>query len=63
LIAEVGDEKCTLQQATTRFREYVNGLTPEELDAWKATAGDAGRRIMRIAEAFNQEVTVIAAGQ
>lgn len=63
LIAEVGNGKCTLQSATTRLREYIKTMTPEEFETWRTGAGDVGRQIMRIAEAFNQEVTVIAAGQ
>jgi hypothetical protein len=63
LIADVGSKKCTLQVASAVLRDYVHNLTPEELEVWKTGAGDLGRQIMRIAEAFNQEVTVIAAGQ
>lgn len=63
LIAEVGEKKSTLQEASGKLREYIRSLSPAEYELWRTGAGDLGRQIMRIAEAFNQEVTVIAAGQ
>lgn len=63
LIADVGNGIYPLQHATTQLRDYVKSLTPEGLENWKANAAPTARRVMAIAEAFNQELTVIAAGQ
>jgi hypothetical protein len=63
MILAVGNEKLTLPQATTQMRVYVASLSDDAQEEWKKNAVPRARRLMSIAEAFTQELTVMGAGQ
>ncbi len=63
MVRAVGDDRLTLAEAVAILRKHVSGLSAEDLEAWKREAVPRARRLMSIAEAFTQEMTVMAAGQ
>lgn len=64
MVKLVGEEKLSLKEATKILRQYIAvELTTEQQEEWKKNAVPRARRLMSIAEAFSQELTVIAAGQ
>jgi hypothetical protein len=63
MIRLVGEERISLQEATTSLRAYLLSLSIEEQKTWKENAVARARRLMMVAEAFSQELTVMGAGQ
>lgn len=59
----VGDGRMDINQALRSLRLWVSQLNEEEREEWKRDAVSRARRLMQIAEAFQQELTVMAAGQ
>jgi len=63
LYASVGAGEMDINTARAELRAHVFALSPEDLAEWKAGANEMARHMSRLAEAFSQEVIVIAAGQ
>ncbi len=63
MVRAVGNERLDFHEAVVILRRHVSNLSAEELEAWKKEAVPRSRRLMSIAEAFTQELTVMSAGQ
>lgn len=63
LVGRVAEGTVPLDEARKKLREHVNSLSETERELWKKNARDQGLHLLRVAEAFLQELTVIGAGQ
>lgn len=63
LVGRVAEGTLPLDEARKRLREHVSSLSEAERELWKKNARDQGLHMLRVAEAFLQELTVLGAGQ
>ncbi len=63
LVQKVGDRRVGTEEAKRRLRLAVDALDLAERETWRKSAPESARRLAQIAEVFQQELTVIGAGQ
>ena len=63
LLARVGNNELPMNEARIALRNHVASLNEEEQKEFRALAAGRSEQLMRIAEAFSQELRVIGAGQ
>jgi hypothetical protein len=63
LLGQVCSGQKTMQEARAGLHRYVDGLDEDAALEWRKGARAKAEQLMRVAEGFLQELTVIGAGQ
>lgn len=63
LVSAVGKKEIEWPEAQKKLSAYLAEMTPEERTEWRKQIGEQVRRLQYVAEAFSQELTVLASNQ